>query len=83
MDEIFQIGRDSAVINGVVGQLIILGDDLRVGDIRAVWHQAIIAIIALSTVAGANLSWDKDLLSFAGFVASRIAATEPPFPLPP
>jgi len=56
-----------------VGHLVILFNDLRVGDRTAVLDNAVVTIIALRAATRTGLSWHKDLFVLPRLASSLIA----------
>src|SRR5882724_1897070 len=74
MNQIFQVRRYITIVDGIVGHLVILCNNLRVGYIAFSLHCTTAVIAALLTGAGAYLPWNIDLLILALIAACSITS---------
>ena len=74
MNQIFQVRRYITIVDGIVGHLVILCNNLRVGYIASSLHCTTAVIAALLTGASAYLPWNIYLLILALVAACSIAS---------
>src|SRR5579883_2730250 len=73
MNQVFRVRGDIAVVDSIVRHLVILLDDLRIGNGIAWDNDTIIIIVRLRACALPDLSRDRHLFRLSLLIASSIA----------